>query len=205
MNDQRVRANNFDVLRLLAALLVLWGHSYPLTGTSKDDVFSQLLRGYDMAGTFAVTVFLVISGFLVARSAADRSAVDFILARCLRILPALAFALLLTVFVFGPLLTKMPLAQYFSDPSVFTYLGNIAVFGIQHHLADTTAALPHSHTINGSLWTLSLECGFYLLLLSLVKFGLFGPLSSALIFVVVLASYCFCIYGLGLNWEKQGI
>ena len=67
------RNNNFDVLRLFAALLVLWGHSYPLTADGQDDIFSKSLCGYDTAGGFAVMIFFVISGFLVTKSASERT------------------------------------------------------------------------------------------------------------------------------------
>src|SRR5690242_1709390 len=118
------KANNFDWLRLFAAMLVLWSHSYPLTADGKDDIFTKMLFGYDLAGSFAVAIFFTISGFLVTRSAAGRSTVSYLIARSLRILPGLALAVLITVFAIGPMLTRMPLHQYFSDPSTLAYLGN---------------------------------------------------------------------------------
>jgi peptidoglycan/LPS O-acetylase OafA/YrhL len=90
------RNNNFDVLRLFAALLVLWGHSYPLTADGQDDIFSKSLCGYDAAGGFAVMIFFVISGFLVTKSASERTTADYLAARALRILPALACVVLFT-------------------------------------------------------------------------------------------------------------
>ena len=56
------RANNFDVLRLAAAALVLCSHSFVLTGHSEPRIGELAL------GTLGVVVFFGISGFLIARS-----------------------------------------------------------------------------------------------------------------------------------------
>ena len=53
--------NNFDVLRLIAALLVLFGHSFDLLNRPQPG-------GYLGWGFVGVTIFFAISGFLVARS-----------------------------------------------------------------------------------------------------------------------------------------
>ena len=56
------KANNFDILRLISALLVIYGHSYPLTGLPEP--------GFAASGvaTIGVKIFFVISGYLVALS-----------------------------------------------------------------------------------------------------------------------------------------
>jgi peptidoglycan/LPS O-acetylase OafA/YrhL len=54
------------------------------------------LCGYDAAGGFAVMIFFVISGFLVTKSASERTTADYLAARALRILPALACVVLFT-------------------------------------------------------------------------------------------------------------
>lgn len=198
------RNNNFDLLRLFAALLVLWGHSYPLTADGKDDIFSKSLCGYDTAGGFAVMIFFVISGFLVTKSASERTTADYLVARALRILPALACVVLFTILVIGPILTTLPLVDYFRDRWTRSYLTNILVFGMQYDLPSTTTRLPYPGTINGSLWTLSLECGFYIILTVLFFFSLFTQ-RIAFIFIIagVLAKF-YCFYLLGLNWDNPG-
>jgi peptidoglycan/LPS O-acetylase OafA/YrhL len=198
------RVNNFDIIRLLAALLVLLSHSYALTRSAGDDIFSKALLGYDSAGGFAVTIFFVVSGFLVTRSAMNRSALDYILARVLRIVPGLAFAVLLTVLVVGPLLTGLSLTAYFADPSVRSYLCNILVFPIQHQLADVTRNLPYPHGINGSLWTLPIECGFYVLLIFLVRFRILTSATALGLFAATLAGYLIATNAAALRWENQG-
>jgi peptidoglycan/LPS O-acetylase OafA/YrhL len=55
------RDNNFDVLRLFAAGLVLLSHSFALTGRHEPLAPHTL-------GTVGVEIFFVVSGFLVTRS-----------------------------------------------------------------------------------------------------------------------------------------
>ncbi len=87
--------NNFDALRLAAACAVLFGHSFVLTAggqsTETIDGLSLLLTRYAAFGEaiheFAVNIFFVISGFLVACSyERSRSLLKFTLSRALRIL-----------------------------------------------------------------------------------------------------------------------
>ncbi len=56
--------NNFNFLRIIAALAVIYGHSYPLTNDPGQDIVLHYF-GYKFAGGIAVDMFFVISGFLV--------------------------------------------------------------------------------------------------------------------------------------------
>src|SRR5687768_17944840 len=65
------RCNNFDFIRLAAALLVIFSHSFLLHRPRATPVYMEPFRcltGHDTFGTFAVRVFFIISGLLVARS-----------------------------------------------------------------------------------------------------------------------------------------
>lgn len=97
--------NNFNLLRALAAFLVLFSHSYALTGSSSSEPLRMLL-GMTF-GSVAVDVFFVISGFLVCGSLLRRqSAIEFMKGRLLRIFPALLVMVGLTVLLLGPLVTN---------------------------------------------------------------------------------------------------
>jgi peptidoglycan/LPS O-acetylase OafA/YrhL len=99
--------NNFNLIRLIAALAVLVTHSFAIA-TGNPEL--EPLRGWlgMTIGDFAVDAFFITSGFLVTASLARRqSGLEFVCARVLRIYPALLVMVALTVFVVGPLLSRL--------------------------------------------------------------------------------------------------
>ena len=110
------RDNNFNLIRLLAALAVIFSHSVAVLGlpSSREFFFDHL--GLSLA-EMAVDVFFVTSGFLVTGSLVNRGdVVAFLWARALRIYPAIWVMLVLTVFALAPALTTLPLADYLASP-----------------------------------------------------------------------------------------
>jgi peptidoglycan/LPS O-acetylase OafA/YrhL len=80
-------SNNFTLVRLTLAILVLFSHSYALVGRIEPMFLSRSL------GNFAVHCFFAISGYLIAGSFISSASIsNFILKRSLRILPALIVA-----------------------------------------------------------------------------------------------------------------
>ena len=63
------RENNFNLLRFIAAVLVLYSQSYPLTGSGGGVVETFLGMSF---GAIAVEVFFISSGFLIAHSFISR-------------------------------------------------------------------------------------------------------------------------------------
>lgn len=116
------RDNNFNLIRLLAALAVMVSHSFALAlgGGSFEPFRSSLGMS---PGMIAVDVFFATSGFLVTASLLSRrNPIEFIRARGLRIFPGLLVVLALTVFVLGPVFTSLPLSTYFTEWETYRYL-----------------------------------------------------------------------------------
>ena len=71
IDDQALRGpNNFHLIRLGAALLVVFAHSFHLLLRAGDEPVGQWFIWLD-ASLLGVTTFFFISGFLIARSWAN--------------------------------------------------------------------------------------------------------------------------------------
>jgi len=105
VHETRGRHNNFDGLRLLGALLVLFSHQFALSGR-----WEPRFLGDHSFGNLGVLIFFSISGYLIAASwERDPSLKRFLAKRFLRMVPALAVAIPLAAgLVFSLRLWKFP-------------------------------------------------------------------------------------------------
>jgi peptidoglycan/LPS O-acetylase OafA/YrhL len=181
------RSDNFLALRILAAGMVIYGHSFPLTPPSAaTDIF--LRNEWPMySGEIAVGLFFVISGFMVSGSYLQRADLGaFVGARLLRIVPGLAFVLAACALVLGPMLTTLEPGAYFAHPDTWRYITQNL-----HFSSDMAWTLPgvfegHRMTsVNGSLWTLPAEMRMYLLV---ALMGVFGLLSHRRMGILAIAA-----------------
>lgn len=158
----RGHENNLNLLRFAAASLVVFSHSYPLSGHAADEPLAKLVRVLDL-GAVAVAMFFAMSGFLVARSF-DRGAgiAAFVRSRALRIVPAFAVAVAYAALVLGPLVTTLPLRDYLGDRQTWFYVrSTLSLFGRTDHLPGVFVDNPYRAAVNGSLWTVALEVFCY--------------------------------------------
>ena len=119
----QLKSNNFDLLRLLAAILVLFSHSYPLAGDNSAEWLAAISHGFISFGDLAVACFFIISGYLITGSMINRGKmIDYFIARVLRIFPGLIISVLICTLIIGTLVTILPLNSYLSDPQVYSYM-----------------------------------------------------------------------------------
>lgn len=157
--------NHFNLIRLLAALAVLLSHSYALTGQAEP--FAYL--GKNLGG-MAVDVFFVTSGFLVTTSLLQRGdTLDYLIARTLRIFPALWVMLLLTVLTVGFFLTQLSATEFFRHPQTWHYLWKTSTLlgHVEYVLPGVFELNAYPAIVNGSLWTMVYELSLYLALLGI--------------------------------------
>ena len=189
------RDNNFNLIRIVAALAVLVTHSFALaTGTGDAEPFRERL-GMTM-GSIAVDIFFITSGFLVAASLLTRqSVIEFVWARVLRIFPALLVMLILTVFGLGVFFTTLSLTSYLTDSGTYFYLLKCAtlITGVAENLPGVFDGNPYKNAVNGSLWTMPYEIRMYAILaviwlaLRLIKNGGVRPFQLAIISSFIVA------------------
>lgn len=183
--------NNFNLMRLIAGWLVIYSHSWPITGSTGVDAISALTQ-IKSGGALAVDVFFLISGFLVAASFQRNALREFVLARALRIYPALIVCVLLSVCVLGPLLTTAP--DYWSDQKTWRYLwANASLWRAQFWLPGVFDGLPRT-AVNGSLWTLPIEGHLYVALTIAGLAGMLAPKRYLPAWALAVAAACAFAY-----------
>ncbi|TFF38759.1 acyltransferase family protein [Mucilaginibacter psychrotolerans] len=163
----RDRKNNFDLLRLIAATLVIIEHSFLVTGNFFSGPMSYPVNYMDLGG-FGVKVFFAISGFLIVKSLLRQPTLSsFVWARCLRIFPGLIIAAILCALIIGPICTTLPLKDYFQSRAVYSFAYRLI---IQHNFGNTLPHtfehLPYPNAVDSPLWTLPAELLMYLGVLS---------------------------------------
>jgi len=163
LRQNRGQGPGFDWCRVSLALMVVLAHSYNLSYGSAQSGF----MGRFPLGPFYLAIlpmFFGLSGFLVTGSALRlRDTRTFIVFRALRIIPALMVEVTLSALILGPLLTTVPLQEYFADKHFYAYFGNI-IGRIRFGLPGVFIGLPLDGIVNGNLWTLHPEFGCYILI-----------------------------------------
>ncbi len=180
------RANNFDAVRLVAALSVVFSHSFLIAeGSEASEPFLRLTGNQCVLGLVGVFVFFIISGYLVTESWCRQPApTRFAVRRALRIYPGLVANALICALLIGPLVSTLPLGAYLVSPGLGEFIykvmtlnpGPLQLPGVL--FADNSVG----PLINGSLWTLRYEAMMYVMIL------LLGPtrllrLSTAVVLV----------------------
>jgi peptidoglycan/LPS O-acetylase OafA/YrhL len=173
---QNSALNNFNLLRLIAAIAVVFGHSFALClnpGGRTEPVVRLVKFGY--SGSIAVDIFFLISGIFVSQSLYfDRNYFRFLLKRTLRIWPGLVICLVLSVLL--AIAVSPAHNELLSNPATYTYIIKNSYLNLQWGIPDVFDGRKYT-AINGSLWTLPLEAKMYF---AVLLFGFSGILYSRL-------------------------
>lgn len=174
------RQNSIGALRLTLALGVLVSHSWPL-GFAERSPFDGFSRGQLSLGELSVAGFFVLSGFLVTRSAHDKSILRFCWHRFIRIFPAYWACLAFTALLMMPAiwLARGGTASSYlqQDPGPWDYLtSNWTINHQQYDIGKTFSSTPFGEmtqtaAINGSVWSLQYEVFCYALLAAALLMG----------------------------------
>lgn len=182
-------SNNFNLIRLCAALAVMVGHSYGICGGNSDELVWHFTHR-ESFGSMAVYAFFLISGLLVSASyARQSSSLRFVGLRAARIWPGAIVCALFTALVVGPLFTSVSLADYFSSSATHRWLvQNMSLIG---HLGGPLPGVfdrnPLAIFVNGPVWTLpiELECYAIVLIAGLLGLGANSRRGTLLVVAVV--------------------
>lgn len=151
------RDNNFNIIRFVAAIMVMAGHMAYIGGYTLPTLWGEGIQA------LGVKIFFLIGGFLIAKSwESDSNPVRYMTKRVFRIFPALIAFTLVAAYVIGPILSTFTINEYFQSPLVRNYLRNILLFPA-YSLPGVFETNPYPNAVNGSLWTLPIEFAMYIL------------------------------------------
>lgn len=195
--EKRQSENNFDLLRLIAAIMVVWSHQFVVLGHPQPEV--HLVNGY--VGSFGVMIFFGISGYLNTKSLVRRkSATSFLASRATRLYPALVVCVFLTI-IMGALITSTP-HEYFNVKTL-RYLLNSTLFWLEVRLPGVFTENIYPEAVNNSLWTLPMEAACYIGLATIFQVGRFGryaTLAPLLLVAISLLVFSSTVRGLTEDW-----
>jgi peptidoglycan/LPS O-acetylase OafA/YrhL len=154
----RLKRNNFDLLRVVLASIVLLVHSYQLSGLRELRIFRTTL-----SAELAVQSFFIVSGFLIFMSYERSSSLkSYISKRLRRIYPAYFTIVLLCAFSLAAL-SSLSIGEYFSSPTWWKYLlANLTFMNFIQPTLPGVFAQNVEPFVNGALWTLKIEMMFYI-------------------------------------------
>lgn len=196
----RAHDNNFDGLRLIAALMVLVSHQFVLLHLHKPQ-----LGGDITFGSVAVAMFFVMSGYLITESwNHDPHLVRFAMRRLLRIWPALAGATLV-IALLAATVSALPPHAYFGHDLAHFIGANLRLHPV-YTLPGVFVTTPFNvdlSAVNGSWWTIPLEVKCYGYLAVLGAIGLRRRWLSLLVLAASFVLYVKSVTGFG-HWQAHG-
>lgn len=156
------RSNNFTAMRIGFAVLILYGHALmlpqglPMTGAWAN--------GVDTVVQYALDGFFILSGYMLAASLFhSRDMTGYWLSRGLRIFPGLIVAVLLCWLVMGPIMTQLPISEYFTSLESWAYpVLAISQLEPKGTLPGVFENNPMAE-IDGPLWTIRYELVCYVI------------------------------------------
>lgn len=171
-------SNNFNLLRLFLASLVLLSHSFELIdGDRSREPLTRIFHTISF-GDLAVDGFFILSGYLIVGSWLNRPRpLEFLKHRVLRIFPGFLACALACVLIVGRLGSN---DQYFAEINYYkllTRLHKLHIEGLPLVFVGT-----HYADVNGPVWTLNPEFQCYLLVLF---FGLLGIIRRPWLYVAL--------------------
>jgi len=184
------QANNFDVIRFVAATLVIFSHAYAVSGYPNNEPLSGA-TGFIGFGSLAVEVFFLVSGYLITRSLMHRNnLIDFTEARVLRIFPALIVCCAVSALFLGPLITTLPINEYLGHRQTWDYfLKSSSLINVQWFLPGVFESNILKGVVNGSLWTLPVEFKMYGVMLGLGFLSLAMKRYRVILLTIVIGGY----------------
>lgn len=152
------RLNNFDLLRLILAIIVVVSHTAELT---QIEVVKSMSKFF--SADIAVDSFFVVSGFLIFMSFdKSRSLGRFISKRVRRISPAYSAVILISAISLFFVSTEN-FMDYFTIEFFRYIFFNLLTLNFMQPTLPGLFETNYMQAVNGALWTIKIEVAFYIL------------------------------------------
>lgn len=181
--------NNFNIIRWIGIVLVLYGHQFILLGMAPPVIWGNPIQG------LGVNILFAISGYLVYKSYKNsRGFGEYLKKRIVRIFPMLIFIVILTVFIGAFFTTVDNKTAYFKYS--LSYVIYNCLLSPRFELPGVFIENYYPAAVNGSLWTLPIEFACYLILPLI--YLMCNRKRGKILFTAVLAggfAICHMLYG----------
>ncbi len=187
--------NQFDRIRILAALVVIFAHHYPLMGRQAPAWLENKWLHWSLAGGVGVMVFFCISGYLVTMSwLREPKLAAFLWKRVLRLWPGMLGSVVFGVFFFGIIFNTIPLGEYLRIPTIWRFFwANLTLVTYFPFLPGTFITNPSAQVMNGVYWTIPMEFTCYLILASLGFLGIIRN-NKIIMYLILIYLMIFLIF-----------
>ena len=189
ITKENFKTNNLNAIQFFMSVLVIYSHAFSLGAATIDGEVIKWLTGTRYsAGSLAVAVLFIVSGFLVSASYENsRSVIQYFKNRVFRIFPGLVAVVAACVFILGPCVTTLSTKAYFESPETRIYLKNVLLYPIRWNLPGVFASNAYPNSVNGALWTLPHQFSLYIFLGVLGFLGLLRHKNTSLLCFTVFA------------------
>jgi peptidoglycan/LPS O-acetylase OafA/YrhL len=196
------RGNCYDLIRHFAALLVLYSHQFALHGAVEP-----VYPFWDSYGFVAVAIFFSISGYFMPGSfKRSGNFIEFCKRRLRRLLPGMVACSFLMTYVLGAIYTGEPKWNYISSQYAWITFLKYSLF-LGQAIPGVFANYIYPNAVNGSLWTLPVECLCYIGIGVALSFSQSWKMILALLAGAMLGTASlvhsgtgFAFYGVPLNY-----
>lgn len=203
--------NGFNLVRLAAALLVVFFHAWQLNTVHPNalDPISSMVAPVTNLGSIAVGVFFMISGLFVTQSwQRDPRLIRFTLRRIARIVPGLLACLCITTLVAVCFFSHAGWRQLLTADPWRYIVNNALLHDLRYLILPEELSLSGvlgGQALNGPLWTLYWEARMYIML-ALIGCSAVLPMREWIrgvaIFMLIAASLLPQVLS-GYIWEVQ--
>lgn len=154
-----MKNNCFNFIKVIAAFLVIISHSFPISlGKGNVDFINNLTNGQIDLGNFSVCIFFIIGGYFITKSLENSKSIkEYLIKRVKKIFPALILAMFITTFIIAPFFYDGSYIAYFINKTPYIYFFKNSLLITTHTISGVFAGNIYNESINGALWTLSVE------------------------------------------------